>query len=445
MSDLYLSKNVFLSLNPIPSYFNLLDNNSILQYEGIAIGKLQLDNNNAINFEKQIYSPISTIVQKNEKNNDISIIIKNNEKTEKTFNEKDNKSHIAPKEDFFKTDYFLEGLHLKNDKETNDLLFSNFIQPSPPKSFVNIIINNGEKETNDAFSYYKYDINNYKEINNIIAENIPFIKNNNQMQEVNNRLLFNKVINEENNYNYFDNNSKSIQKNFPNFSDNKIIAKRLFTTFLGKSQLKKEKRPKIPKKYQKEVVGNKKVHSAFDDDNILRKIQVHYLSFIISFVNDIISSFTKDKSIPRFKNLDYKIKKTVNHKFVENLKSKNIGDILQLKASPKMKLSGENVNKNIYIKIWEKCPFIHNLLQKNYITFFKEYYLNNSKNFEVEGKIIKISLRTQTFSDLTLKNIKFKEKLRYVAINYFLNRYKRHKKPNFKVHIFKQKKSETNK
>ena len=35
----------------------------------------------------------------------------------------------------------------------------------------------------------------------------------------------------------------------------------------------------------------KKEHNKFSADNIQRKIQVHFLSFIISFMNDIIKSF----------------------------------------------------------------------------------------------------------------------------------------------------------
>jgi hypothetical protein len=47
---------------------------------------------------------------------------------------------------------------------------------------------------------------------------------------------------------------------------------------------------------------DKKNHDRFSDDNILRKIQVHYLSFIISFINDILKSLGfKEK----FLNLNY--------------------------------------------------------------------------------------------------------------------------------------------
>ena len=53
-------------------------------------------------------------------------------------------------------------------------------------------------------------------------------------------------------------------------------------------------------------------------DNLLRKVQVHYLSFIIKFLNTILLILNK-KNI-KFKKLDYKIKQNVKKDFVDNLK-----------------------------------------------------------------------------------------------------------------------------
>ena len=100
--------------------------------------------------------------------------------------------------------------------------------------------------------------------------------------------------------------------------------------------------------------SNRKIHRASDDDNILRKIQVHFLFFIVNYTNDVITAFTQDKKVPLFKNLDYKIKKVVNHKSVENLKTKTIGEILQTRVSPKIKVNHENANKNTYNIILQK-------------------------------------------------------------------------------------------
>ena len=146
---------------------------------------------------------------------------------------------------------------------------------------------------------------------------------------------------------------------------------------------------------------------------------------------------TQDKNIPLFKNLDYKIKKIVNHKSVETLKNKTIGEILQSRVSPKIKVNHENANKNTYNTILQKYPLIRDYFQKNYVSLFREYYCNENKIFVFNGKNIQLSNKTKTFRDLVLKNYKYAERLKYVSINYILNSYKRIKKPNFKTHYFK--------
>ena len=104
--------------------------------------------------------------------------------------------------------------------------------------------------------------------------------------------------------------------------------------FLENSNLKEEKKSKHSKKPKK---LKKKPHTAEDNDNILRKIQVMFLSFIISFTNDIVTSLSDDKTVPLFKDLDYQIKKKVNHKFVEKIKTKKLEYIFKLMITPKIK------------------------------------------------------------------------------------------------------------
>ena len=81
---------------------------------------------------------------------------------------------------------------------------------------------------------------------------------------------------------------------------------------LTKSMQKKET-TKLGKKRKanRQVKENKnKKHTASDDDNILRKIQVQFISFIINYSNDVVSSFVDDyKNNPCFKDVDYEQKK----------------------------------------------------------------------------------------------------------------------------------------
>ena len=84
------------------------------------------------------------------------------------------------------------------------------------------------------------------------------------------------------------------------------------------SECLKKKEKKRQEKLSTRKLKKKKTHRGSDDDNVLRKIQVHFLSFIICFANDVVKALT-DKKLQQFKNLDYQKKKIVNHKYVEEL------------------------------------------------------------------------------------------------------------------------------
>ena len=103
-------------------------------------------------------------------------------------------------------------------------------------------------------------------------------------------------------------------------------------------------------KREKNKNSNRKTHTGFDDDNVLRKIQIHFINFIISFCNDITRNLITEKKIPKFQDIDHQFKKYVNHQKIEWFKSLTLGDIIQLQLSPKIKRHDINVNINIYKK-----------------------------------------------------------------------------------------------
>ena len=177
----------------------------------------------------------------------------------------------------------------------------------------------------------------------------------------------------------------------------------------------------IKKRGRKQKNINKRIHCATDDDNMQRKIQVHYITFITTFINDIIKTFTKSKNVPLFKKIDYQLKKVVNHKYFNYIKTQNIGQILQMKPSPKLKMNDISVNKTIYNKICKILPFMEDYLKKDYRSLFKEYFSNNNNVFIVNDKTIALSEKTKTFKDLINKNYAYKEKLKFVALHYFLD------------------------
>ena len=431
-----LTKNNIFPLNSFPFNLNMFDNLSSIQYKGISSPRMPIDRDNSINLIKFIYLFKDNFIFKEvgQKSEGIHwYSIENKNKENEIFNNINKKCckkgriknsfYNQKKENIYKNNYLINSNEFKNNKNkiNNSIKEKQNLEPIPPKSIASII--NNEIQNN----------NDFKTINNIIANNIDAIIYYNSIRNNNMQLPSFNHYNQKQNINLL-NFGPINYYDFP-----KINELNPYTIFKNTSNIYKINK-NISINGMKILDPNRKVHSASDDDNILRKIQVHFLSFIISFTNDVICTFSKEKDIPLFKNLDYKIKKVVNHKSIENLKKKTISEILQFKVSPKMKICDESVNRRIFAIIWARLPLLHKFLQTNYLTFFKDYYYDiKNKKIEVNGIEIQLSSKTKTFNDLIEKNSNYKEKIKYVAINYFLNCYKRIKKPNFRTQIYNNK------
>ena len=216
----------------------------------------------------------------------------------------------------------------------------------------------------------------------------------------------------------------------------KVSTKKEGTTLEPSNKKEIKRKRKIKVINQKILKKKKKIHSGSDDDNVLRKIQVNYLSFLINFSNDLIKALT-DEKVPFFKQLDYKQKKIVNHKYIEALKNKTIGEILKIDITPKIKNSEKSANKYIYHYVLKAIPEIDKFFKMNYLSFFKEYYDNTNDIFKFNGKIIPLSEKTKekTFNYFKNNYHSIIEKIKYVCINYYFNHYKRIKKPKFKIQL----------
>lgn len=432
-------KDIHLNLNPIPTNINSFNDFNLIYYRGMALPRVPLDISNSKKIDHLIYSPIEDIIYNNNKNieKELEIEIKINENESQVNNPKDSIKISSNKDP--KKALFLDKEKNEVFKKNKDFIFNmenfneipnvkNIIEPIPPQNIISIINDGQYNDKNNKISSAKI----YNNINNIILSNINLLPNYN-----NSRNKIPLIINYNNNIPIYNFNFNIYQNNFVNKDLNnfkkslnppseKNISKPIFSICSDSNNEINELGKKGGKRGRKSLSLNKnyRVHSAGDDDNLLRKIQVHYLSFVVNYVNDVIKSFINIKNPPLFKNLDYKIKKTVNHRFVEKLKSKKISEILQLKVSPKMKIHDESVNKNIYDKVCKICPFMINYLNQSYLSLFKEYYNNINKIFIVNGKIVQLSIKTKTFSDLMIKNYRHKEKLNCIANRFFLNSWK---------------------
>ena len=430
----FLSNNIFFIFGQFPKNINLLDDFSIIHYKGYTLPRIGF-NQIGNNIKDQTGCPVKPKDKQKNDNGSTDIVISiEKDESESENNEKQHKISDATN-DLFSLEGS-ESLFTNNFKEKIDkyITENKNIELIPPKRIIAAIgfIDEGNEN--------KENINEI--INNILQENmIPIKSCHNQINGFKEENPFPKIANNNIFPTFMNSNLKFMQNpinlnNSPNFENQNLNKQFLISPEKGK-KLICNKRIR-GRKGIKESNLDKRVHSASDDDNVLRKIQVHFLSFVVHFTNDVIRTLVEDKNAPLFKNLDYKIKKIVKHKVVEDFKSKTIGEILKSRISPKMKTHDAFVNGNIYEEICNKYPLMKEFLQTEYINLFKEYYNNKDRKFEVSGKIIQLSSKTKTYNDLVLKNYQYKEKIKYVTINYFLNSYKRRKKPNFMTYTYEK-------
>ena len=178
--------------------------------------------------------------------------------------------------------------------------------------------------------------------------------------------------------------------------------KKPFTTLTKKrrGRSKQERKQKEINVKDNEDNDYIKIHDKHTADNLLKKIQVHYLTFIVRFLNEIFK-FVNLKQ--RFRNLAYEFKSNVNKEFVNSLKTKTIGDIISTQISIKYKKVALNINKNIY----EQTKFdtiLNKIFSENYLLFFRKVYFKseriiNLKEYGLNQKLI-LSEKAKMYKDL---------------------------------------------
>ena len=168
------------------------------------------------------------------------------------------------------------------------------------------------------------------------------------------------------------------------------------------------------KKSEKVPHGNKSF------DNIERKIQVHFLNFVISFSNDALRYYFKNSSFS-FKKINQKEKIKVNFNNVSKLKKSKIKDLLNSEISVKFKNFDKNENKKLLSQLKE--TWLDKLFDMNYLDLFKYYYNNKESRLDAiifEKKKIPLTEGTKSFYELLEDNKEIKENIVEVAkIIYF--------------------------
>ena len=171
------------------------------------------------------------------------------------------------------------------------------------------------------------------------------------------------------------------------------------------------------------VNKRKREHSSSSTDNMINKIQTHFLNFFICFINDIVKGYYRYQKY-KFAKFDHKQKSKISYNYIDSMKNSTIGDLIRkMNISPKFKCSKDhNINN---LNQLDQIPFFENLFKIKYLDLFSKYYNNKQplKELLIEDKKINFSTSTKSFYELLQKkhNLKLKDNLINVAENFYLN------------------------
>ena len=391
-------------IKPIPIKKKYLKKNMVL------LGKKRNNaNKNVIIFNSNIVNNIYENSKGNENNNICKSVFKNSEfspNSNTSFTSDTSVNNIFIFNCFQNQKVTQKNNIRKTSKGKINLIINNYTVTNDENENKNLIDNNGKKLFKPMIS--KNDIlKNTVPINNINKTNISENKTNNDSNNKNNSIIEKNENNmkEKENFKKFKiirNYDRNEEKTGENSNNNE----KLITS-------NRKKRGRKPKK------ENKREHNAFDQDNIIRKIQVHFLSFIIYFANDLIQIILPNRKDLNFKNINYELKKTVNHAYMEKLKSKNVGEILQFNASPKNKKFESSINQKTYEIVCNISPFLKQFFEMSYLEMFALYYTKPTREFNVGNYQVTLSQRTRLLIDLINKNKESGEKIKEIANQFF--------------------------
>lgn len=239
----------------------------------------------------------------------------------------------------------------------------------------------------------------------------------------------NIIENSIDNRNYLENLIET-EKNEVLFYDNSTREEKISIIINNSSSFQSDERHTIIRSGRKRnrplQIGDK-IHDKYFEDNILRKIQVHYINFIKFYINEILSILGFNVE---FYDINYNIKKTTNKNNISLLKSLPISYILCQNISRKFRKlfkQNKNINKTIFNKVINNDIIKYIVFQK-YERLFKDVYLKNKKCININGQ--NIFLQTvKTFEDL-LKNDKdfstnslYRNKINEVIEKYYFKKY----------------------
>ena len=184
-----------------------------------------------------------------------------------------------------------------------------------------------------------------------------------------------------------------------------------------------------------DVIGKKRLnpskierkHNKYFPDNIIRKINCHFLNFIISLVNEIIKqqNIKIGNCIEYFRNINGEEKKKIRKYNVEKIIHYPISKILKFQND--LKYKDKYHNEKLYNKIKDKDnDFLQKVLNMTYIDVFINYFYSNKKNIIIVEGLKKLEIELSYPYDQFLVNIyakgddKYEKKIIKVIEKYLL-------------------------
>ena len=158
--------------------------------------------------------------------------------------------------------------------------------------------------------------------------------------------------------------------------------------------------------------SKKEMHSSISEDNILTKIQTHFLNFIIFFLNDCVYNYYKNRKI-KFIKFAHEIKAKVSSKYLNKMKNSTIYDLLtEIEISSKFKRHNKNNNEK-NAKILNKIPWFKKIFELKFLDLFQYYHNENkqlNKIFLFEREIT-LTNDTKSYYFLLEKNMTIKKEI----------------------------------
>ena len=169
------------------------------------------------------------------------------------------------------------------------------------------------------------------------------------------------------------------------------------------------------RKRKNQIKKGEKKHDKYSSDNILRKINVHFSNFLISFINEVLHNCNINE---KFNKINHEDKRKISKKYFYKMKNKTIRKLLILQND--RKFNDYNKNKKLYDKIFENNDnkILNRILNKRYIDIFKELYYNNNnkKNLIYEGMELNLSQTFENFLEEKGANKEIKYKNRIIEV-----------------------------